>query len=77
MLAEGRLSELMDLWRVDFLSPEARDLLVGLLQVDPRARLTLEEIREHPWVGGPVAVALAGREGGGEGGEEGEGPSRG
>jgi len=65
MLAEGRLFELMDLWRVDFLSAEARDLLFGLLQVDPRQRLTMEEIKSHPWVGGPVSAALTG-EGEGE-----------
>ncbi len=58
MLAEGRLFELMDLWRVDFLSAEARDLLFGLLQVEPRQRLTMEEIQWHPWVGGAVSSAL-------------------
>lgn len=65
MLAEGRLFELMDLWRVDFLSAEARDLLFGLLQVEPRKRLTMEEIKMHPWVGGAVSSALstAGNEG--------------
>jgi hypothetical protein len=60
MVAEGRLFELMDLWRVDFLSAEARDLLFGLLQVDPRARLTMEEIRAHSWVGGPISSAIGG-----------------
>ena len=71
MLAEGRLFELMDLWRVDFLSAEARDLLYGLLQVDPRARLTMEEIRGHAWMAGPISSALggSGSEGSGEGGE--------
>lgn len=59
-IAEGRLRELMQIWGISGLSPEAVDLLVGLLQVNPRLRLTSEQILAHPW----VAPYLAG---GGEG----------
>lgn len=67
MLQEGRLFELMDLWKVTFLSEEARDLLKGMLQVDPRARLSTDQIKAHPWLAGPIAAALL------EGGAEGQG----
>lgn len=76
MLQEGRLFELMDLWKVTFLSDEARDLLKGMLQVDPRARLSTEQIKAHPWLAGPIAAALL--EGGGGGGEaQGQGQQQG
>lgn len=61
----------MDLWKVTFLSAEARDLLKGMLQVDPRARLSTEQIKAHPWLAGPIAAALLEGGGGGGGGEEG------
>ena len=32
------------------ISPELKDLLVKLLQKDPTKRITIPEIREHPWV---------------------------
>jgi serine/threonine protein kinase len=35
-------------WAVT-LSPEAVDLLKGLLKADPRERLTLDEVLNHPW----------------------------
>ncbi|OCH90459.1 kinase-like protein [Obba rivulosa] len=31
-------------------SPEARDLIIKLLQYDPEKRLPLTEVRRHPWV---------------------------
>lgn len=76
MLQEGRIYELMDLWRVDFLTDEARDLLKGMLQVDPRKRLSTDQIRAHPWLAGPIAAALLGGgpaegSGGGVGGRAG------
>lgn len=39
-------------WRVE-LTPEAVDLLKGMMQVDPRDRLTLEEVLAHPWFSHP------------------------
>jgi hypothetical protein len=50
MIKEGRLFDLMAMWRIDFLSAHARDLLFRLLQVDPRARPCMEEIQGHPWL---------------------------
>lgn len=35
-------------WGVE-LSDEAMDLLCGMLKVDPRQRLTIDEIENHPW----------------------------
>jgi serine/threonine protein kinase len=37
------------------LSPEARDLLAGMLRVDPRARLSLEAVLAHPWLSGAAS----------------------
>jgi [calcium/calmodulin-dependent protein kinase] kinase len=34
----------------DYLTPSAIDMLRGLLAKDPKARMTLEELRRHPWV---------------------------
>ena len=31
------------------LSPNARDLIPGMLVVDPMRRMTIPEIRQHPW----------------------------
>lgn len=68
-IAEGRLRELMQIWGITSLSPEAVDLLVGLLQVDPRLRLTSGQILAHPWVapflGGGDGAAPPPVEGGG------------
>ena len=46
-MTEG-LTQLLSDWQVD-LSPEGVHLLQNLLQVDPRLRLTLEEVDSHPW----------------------------
>lgn len=32
-----------------FISPEARDLLAGILNTDPDKRFTIDQIRQHPW----------------------------
>lgn len=31
-------------------SPEARDLIIRLLQYDPEKRIPLTEVRRHPWI---------------------------
>jgi len=49
-IVEGRLRELMEVWGINNLTTDAVDLLVGLLQADPRARLTTDQIIAHPWV---------------------------
>ena len=33
----------------DFLSRPARDILIKILNTDPRTRYTIEDIRLHPW----------------------------
>ncbi|ETW00835.1 CAMK protein kinase [Aphanomyces invadans] len=53
MIATGRMNEMLDSWGMTQVSPSVRDLLNGLLVVqDPRRRLTLDQIMQHPWVGG-------------------------
>ena len=32
------------------ISPELRDLLIKLLEKDPAKRITIADIRQHPWV---------------------------
>jgi serine/threonine protein kinase len=36
-------------------SPEFLDLIVGLTQQDPKKRLTLEQVKAHPWLKGETA----------------------
>ena len=36
------------------LSDELKDLLVNMMQLDPSARPTLDEVLTHPWFDGPV-----------------------
>lgn len=36
------------------MSDDLKDLLTDMLQLDPSARLTMDEIIGHPWVQGPV-----------------------
>ncbi|GAQ79608.1 hypothetical protein KFL_000340110 [Klebsormidium nitens] len=36
----------------DWISDESKDLLRGMLTTDPRRRLTLEQVADHPWVRG-------------------------
>lgn len=53
-IVDGLLVELLHSWGV-FLSPTAEDLLHNMLQPNPRRRLTLAQVMEHPWVTeGPV-----------------------
>lgn len=47
------LEQLLSDWQVS-VSPECLHLMKGMLQVDPRRRLTLEEIVQHAWIAGPV-----------------------
>lgn len=34
------------------ISPEAKDLLLCLLKTDPKDRITMNEILDHPWITG-------------------------
>jgi len=45
---DGRLRELLSTWQIS-LSEHAPDLLQKLLTADPAARLTLPELKAHPW----------------------------
>jgi len=49
VIVTGRLNEQLQAWDVD-ISDEAADLLQGMLQLDPRNRLTLAQVMTHPWV---------------------------
>ena len=49
MIAEDRLSEMVEGWGCDF-SDEALDLLQRLLRVQPFQRIVLREILEHPFM---------------------------
>jgi serine/threonine protein kinase len=50
----GRLVEQLENWGIN-LSKEAGDLMQRMLRLDPRRRLTLAEIMNHPWVAnGPI-----------------------
>jgi len=42
------------------LSPDTRDLIARLIVVDPMKRMTIHEIRQHPWfkVGLPRYLAV-------------------
>merc|ERR1719230_2083808 len=58
------------------LSPEVVHLLDGLLTIDPQKRLTMEDVRAHPWVldkkfGGAAAPDQAAYNASGEVGDEG------
>ena len=44
IITEGKYDKLKDI------SPEANNLLEGMLQVDPKKRLTEDEILNHPWI---------------------------
>ncbi|KAL7558126.1 hypothetical protein ACA910_013182 [Epithemia clementina (nom. ined.)] len=48
-IAQGGLVEALHEWGI-YLSPYAEDLLHQMLQPDPRRRLTLAQVMEHPWV---------------------------
>ena len=36
------------------ISEELKDLIKGMLTVDPTQRITIAEIRSHPWIGGAM-----------------------
>lgn len=49
-IKEGKLEELMRMWKLGYVSAEARDLLLKMIVVEPTRRLTIEEIYQHPWI---------------------------
>jgi serine/threonine protein kinase len=46
---KGKLAKMLNSWQKP-VSPEAADLLQRMLSENPRDRLTLMEIKDHPWV---------------------------
>jgi len=48
MVIKGKLSRMLDSWKRP-VSPLAADLLQKMLMEDPRQRLSLTEIKDHPW----------------------------
>mmetsp|Transcript_3372 Transcript_3372/g.8122 ORF Transcript_3372/g.8122 Transcript_3372/m.8122 type:complete len:390 (-) Transcript_3372:236-1405(-) len=49
MVTRGRLSRMLESWKRP-VSPLAADLLQKMLMEDPRQRLSLTEVKDHPWV---------------------------
>jgi len=45
----GYLTEILTNWNMN-LSAEAMNLLQGMLRIDPRDRLSLQQVRNHPWM---------------------------
>lgn len=48
-ISQGGLESLLDHWNVN-LSPSLVNLLQNMFFVDPRHRLSLAQIRAHPWI---------------------------
>lgn len=49
MVIRGRLSQMLESWNRP-ISPLAADLLQKMLMEDPRQRLSLTQVKDHPWV---------------------------
>ncbi len=49
MVVNGGLVRMLESWKRP-ISPAAADLLQRMLMEDPRQRLSLTEVRDHPWV---------------------------
>lgn len=49
MITRGKLAKMLTSWQRS-ISPEAADLLQKMLMEDPRERLSLMEIKDHPWI---------------------------
>jgi len=52
IIVNGALMDQLKTWEI-YLSDEAGDLLQRMLQLDPRDRLTLAEVMQHPWLLNP------------------------
>jgi serine/threonine protein kinase len=64
MVARGGLERMLRSWNRE-ISPLAADLLQKMLREDPRQRLSLEEVKVHPWVlyeGGAAVPQAPGHE---------------
>ena len=47
-VAIGEFSYKSKVWKT--LSPESRDLIDRMLEIDPRKRLSAKEVLKHPWI---------------------------
>ena len=52
LIADARLSDLLEVWQMTHITPYARDLMSRILRPNPEERLTVAQIKEHPWVAG-------------------------
>ena len=50
MLANGEYEQYWQKVCGEELSEEFKDLITGMFQKDPKKRLTLQQIRQHPWM---------------------------
>lgn len=53
-LAKGDYETFWNIKSVHCLSEEVRDLIQGMLAADPEKRLTLEQVKMHPWLQLPL-----------------------
>lgn len=58
IIVEGQLMEQLRTWDIE-ISDEAGDLLQSMMKVNPRDRLSLEKVMNHPWVTNPEIVLPA------------------
>jgi serine/threonine protein kinase len=49
MVSKGKLARMLESWKRP-VSPLAADLLQKMLMEDPRQRLSITEVKDHPWV---------------------------
>jgi len=49
MLRNNQLRDLLAQWEIE-ISPQALDLIQKILRPEPKERLTIEEIMQHPWI---------------------------
>ena len=59
MVVRGGLTQMLQSWGRE-ISPSAADLLQRMLRDDPRRRLSLLEVQDHPWVTTQDAEPAAG-----------------
>lgn len=52
IIVEGELMQQLRTWEI-YLSDDAGDLMQKMLRLDPKERLSLAEVMEHPWVTNP------------------------
>jgi calcium-dependent protein kinase len=55
IIGEGMLVNQLREWDI-YLSEDAGNLLQSMLQEDPRDRLTLAQVMNHPWVTNPEVI---------------------